>query len=270
MDFGEFAGQPDSQLDVVTGALLVARDAHPTLDVETERERVVSLARPLLGRGLESKTPVQQALALADLLFQREGFRGNVDDYYHPSNSYLNEVMASRRGIPISLSLIYCEVAQRLGIDARGVSFPGHFLVRIEGATPVFVDPFDRGALLDRRGITALWARIGGGASPLEEQWLEPAPARAILVRLLMNLRGAYAMRGDFPALLIVLDRSLELVPDSPPEIRDRGLVALKLGALEGARCDLERYLELERDAGDVAEVRRVVEELSKHKRPLN
>jgi regulator of sirC expression with transglutaminase-like and TPR domain len=270
VEFREFAQRPDAELDPVLGALLISRDAHPRLSVEAEREKLLSLAEPLRGRGLAGASNVAQALALADHIYGRLGFRGNVDEYYDPENSHLSCVVARRMGIPITLALVYCAIAGELGVPARGVGFPGHFLVRIEGDPPVFVDPFDSGCLLNRAGLAALWARIQGARSPVDPRWLEPAGPRAILVRVLMNLRGAHAARGDFPALLVALDRALELVPDSPQELRDRGLVSLRLGSKEAACSDLERYLVLAPEAGDVPEIRRLVADLAEMRSMLN
>src|SRR5262249_26257327 len=148
----------DERLDLLTGALLIARDAHPGLDLAAQRARFDELARPLAGRGLSELPPSVQARLLSDYLYVVCGFHGAKADYYNPPNSFLNQVLDRRTAIRITLAVVYIEVAQRVGVEARGVGFPGHFLVRLgtrpgdpaaDRNEPVIVDPFHQGRLLD-------------------------------------------------------------------------------------------------------------------------
>lgn len=261
MDFGAYASQPDERLDLLQGALLVARDEYPSLDLRAQTARVDELAAPLGDAGLAGKPVGDQIAALAEHLFERSGFRGNENDYYDPRNSFLNDVLDRRLGIPITLAILYVEVAARAGVAASGVGFPGHFLVRVESpAGPLIVDPFHGGGVLDDSALHELLGRAGGGQ--LDPGLVEPAPVRTVLVRMLMNLRSIYASRGDYPRLLVVIDRIVDLLPDAPRELRDRGLLSARLGAPEAAMDDLRHYVRLAPNAGDVAEVRRIIDQL--------
>jgi regulator of sirC expression with transglutaminase-like and TPR domain len=208
VEFREYARSSDEQLDLLTGALLIARDAHPGLDFAAQRGRVDELARPLQKRGLSGLPPTVQARVLSDYLYVVCGFHGAKGDYYDPRNSFVNEVLERRTGIPITLAVVYIEVARRVGVDALGVGFPGHFLVRLgvrpsdpsaERNEPVIVDPFHQGRLLNESALNQL-LRQAKVRAPLSAAMLEPAPTRHVVARMLMNLRGIYTQRGDGPA----------------------------------------------------------------------
>ncbi len=269
MDFADLAALPDDRIDVLTGALLIAKDEYPSLDLGCERRRVDELAASL-GR-LDGLDAADQANLLAEGLFGDGGFRGNADDYYDPRNSFLNAVMDRKLGIPISLSVVYVEVARRAGVRASGVGFPGHFLVRIETHTgePLMIDPFGGGRIVGRGTLEALIER-GPHVKPGLRALLSPTSPRVILSRMLANLKGIYASRGELSRLLVVTSRMLELCPDSASDLRDRGLVAMRLGSVRVAESDLTRYAELSPDASDIAEVRRMVEKLRDQERPTN
>lgn len=267
MDFGEYAAQPDDALDLLHGALLIAQDEYPSLDLCAQAGRIDALAAPLRDAGVGAMPIGDQVAAMAEQLFERYGLRGNDQDYYDPRNSFINDVLDRGLGIPITLAVIYTEVAARAGVTAHGVGFPGHFLARIEargGGEPLIVDPFYGGGVLDRSALGKLLEREGGGRA-FSDGLLEPAPARMVLVRMLMNLRSIYASRGDYPRLLVVLDRIVDLLPDAPRELRDRGLLSARLGAPEAAMDDLRHYVRLAPHAGDVAEVRRIIDQLEQH-----
>lgn len=257
-DFTGFAALPDERMDVLTGALLIAKDEYAGLDVDRERSRVDAMAAPL-GR-LEGMDPEEQAAALAAHLFSVLGFRGNADEYYDPRNSFMNDVLDRRLGIPISLSILYVDVARRAGVRASGVGFPGHFLVRIEreSGDPLIVDPFNAGRVLGRPTLESM---LPDGAR-LDRPALAAAKPRAILQRMLGNLKGIYATRGELSRLLVVLSRLLELDPNLVDDRRERGLVAMRLGSRDVAESDLRKYLEIAPHAGDAAEVRRILSRL--------
>jgi regulator of sirC expression with transglutaminase-like and TPR domain len=262
MDFSTLAELPDDRIDVLTGALLLAKDEYPALDVAHEMTRIDELAAPL-GR-LDGLIAADQATMLAERLFVECGFRGNENDYYDPKNSFLNSVLDRRLGIPITLSVLYTEVARRAGVPASGVGFPKHFLVRIEteSGEPLLVDPFGGGRVVGR-GTLESWLEQRSRSPRASRTALAPASPRAILVRLLGNLKGVYAARGELPRLLVVISRILELSPNSADDLRDRGFVAMRLGAPRVAEGDFRRYLDLRPEAGDVAEVRRLLTKLS-------
>lgn len=257
MDFRSFANQPDHALDLLEGALLVARDARPGLERAGVEQQIEELAAPLARRHLAALPPLAQARALADQLFVRAGFRGNTADYYDPKNSFLDEVLARRTGIPISLSVLYVEVARRAGVRANPVGFPGHFLASIDGrdGSRLLIDPFNGGGVRNEASLGDLLRRSG---STLEysEELVAPTPVRQVVSRMLMNLRGIYTMRGEYARLLVVFDRLIDLWPASVEELRDRGFLFARLGAPQAALADLEAYLERAPHAADAAEVR--------------
>ncbi len=266
MTFEQLAALSDERVDVAIGAALIARDSYATLDVGRLLGRFDDLAAPLAGGGLASLPPAAQADALSDYLYAQLGFRGNEQDYYDPKNSLLPDVLDRKLGIPITLALVYTEVARRVGVRARGVSFPGHFLVRVDAQgtddDPVAVDPFFGGRRLDTQALEKLLER---GAPPKKlplAEHLAPASPRTTLVRMLINLKWLYATRGDFARALLALDRIISLTPDSVPALRERGLLAARLGSVESARADLSRLLELVPQAPDASSIRQRLDEL--------
>jgi regulator of sirC expression with transglutaminase-like and TPR domain len=194
-------------------------------------------------------------------LYGTLGFHGNDKDYYDPRNSLINDVLERRLGIPISLAVVYCETARRLGVPARGVGFPGHFIVRIDrpyavGQEPLYVDPFFSGRSLDEAALNRMIARALGPDATLKPEHLAPATSRAILVRILTNLKAIYLQRGDHARAHLALDRIVTLAPNAANALKERGLVAAKLGATEAARADLARVLELDPSASDAGALR--------------
>jgi regulator of sirC expression with transglutaminase-like and TPR domain len=272
--FEQLAALPDECIDVATGAALIARDTHATLDVERTIARFDDMAAPLAARNLGALAPADQASAVSLYLYEQLGFRGNETEYYDPKNSLLPDVLDRRLGIPITLALVYCEVARRVGVRARGVSFPGHFLVRVDSPghedRPVAIDPFFGGRRLDDAGLQTLLKRAAPSQEVSLAEHLAPASARTILVRMLINLKWIHATRGDFARALLALDRIISLTPDSVPALRERGMLAARLGAVEAARADLSRLLELVPQAPDAVSIRQRLDELRAKRSVLN
>lgn len=264
--FEQLALLPEERIDVATGAALIARDAYAGLDLDRLSARFDEMAAPLIALGASSRSPEEQVQLVSSHLYEGLGFRGNEQDYYDPKNSLLPDVLDRRLGIPITLALVYCEVARRAGVRARGVSFPGHFLVRVDAAgredAPLAVDPFFGGRRLDEPGLQKLLERASPSQKLVVEEHLAPASAKTMLVRMLINLKWIYATRGDFARALLALDRIICLTPDSVPALRERGLLAVRLGAVEAARADLSRLLELVPQAPDASTIRKQLEEL--------
>jgi regulator of sirC expression with transglutaminase-like and TPR domain len=203
-----------SAFPLAEAALLVACEEYPELEVASYLARIEGMAERVRGRVEEGRSLRARVQALSGYLFGEEGFHGNNEDYYDPRNSFLNEVIDRRTGIPISLALVLTEICQRVGIEARGVSFPGHFLVRVDiDGDAVFIDPFD-GRLLDRRQIADLHQRATGEEGPIDPRVLGPASKRQVLARILNNLRNIYERAGDRERLLGVLARMQVLRPD--------------------------------------------------------
>jgi regulator of sirC expression with transglutaminase-like and TPR domain len=265
-----FAGVSDVELDLVEAAAAVARIEYPGVQADRIRAQFDELAAPLVRLSIARLPAAGQARALVDHLHGASGFRGNSESYFDPENSFINVVLERRLGIPITLALVYVEVARRCGVFARGVGFPGHFLVRVDDRhDSAVIDPFFGGEVLDRRGLASLLQRVAPRMT-LRDEMLDPVNARQFAARMLMNLRGIYAARGAAGRLLAVLDHLIDLIPDAADEVRDRGLLCARLGAPKLAAADLRRYLEALPHAGDVAEVRRAIERLESNEGTLH
>jgi len=271
--WNSLAGADDDTLPLLGTALLIARDEYPQLDADLYDTLLQSHAESLRAEieAIDS-WPLKMA-AINKRLFDELGYSGNSDAYYDPRNSYLNEVFERRLGNPISLAMVQIEVARRLGVPLDGVSFPGHFLVRLPVDDGVLVmDPFNRGRPLGADELRERAKPHLGGEIPDDTallQILNPASHRAILIRMLRNLHGVYAEADDWERAARSADRVLKLSPDQAEALRDRGLAYLKLGHRHGARHDLARYLQLNPDAEDGASLReRLVELHGSSERP--
>ncbi|WP_312316774.1 tetratricopeptide repeat protein [Stenotrophomonas sp.] len=256
----------DEALPLLPTALLIARDEYPDLDPAAYDALVQSHADHLR---TEVDTLDHFPLKIAAVnrhLFDELGYGGDHGEYYDPRNSYLNQVLDRRLGNPISLALVQMEVARRLGIPLDGVSFPGHFLVRLPVDDGMLVmDPFNGGRPLDVDELRERARSHLGGEVPDDQvlaQILDAAPARAILMRMLRNLHGVYAERGEWDRAARSADRLLKLAPEQDDALRDRGLAYLQLEHMAGARHDLGLYLKRNAHASDAQWVRDKLVEL--------
>jgi regulator of sirC expression with transglutaminase-like and TPR domain len=244
--FTELVSRQDEAIDLAEAALLIAAEAYPDLDVDAYLLRLQNLAeeaRPLVGAARSDDEGIAR---LNDFLFVLQGFTGNRDRYYDRRNSFLNEVLERRTGIPITLSLVYTEVGRRLGLPVHGVGFPGHFLVRCAGdEQDIIVDPFS-GAVLSRADCEERLRTAMGADARLEPHHLRAARPKEILVRMLNNLKFIELREKEFNAALACSQRILLLDPTNHHELRDRGLLYAQLDCYTAARADLERFLELE------------------------
>ncbi|MGI8560512.1 MAG: SirB1 family protein [Luteimonas sp.] len=265
-DWNSLARLDDESLPLLGSALLIARDEYPDLDPDLYDTLLQAHTAHLRGEidALEHWPLKMQAINR--LLFEELGYAGNHDEYYDPRNSYINEVFDRRLGNPISLALVQMEVARRLGVPLDGVSFPGHFLVRLPVDDGVLVmDPFNRGRPLDADELRQRARPHLGGDAPDDDalhQILHPASHRAILMRVLRNLHGVYSDAADWERAMRCADRILKLSPDDLDALRDRGMGYLELGHRHGARQDLGLYLQRNPRAPDAASVRESLIEL--------
>jgi regulator of sirC expression with transglutaminase-like and TPR domain len=206
-----------------------------------------------------------RVLSLNRYLFTQEGFRGNEADYYDPRNSFLNDVIDRKMGIPISLSALYMEVGRRGGIVVEGISFPGHFLVKAgDMQDQILVDPFHSGALLTADDCQRRLDRVYGGKVRLEASMLAAVGPRQMLARMLRNLKTIYLRAEDYVRALRALDLLLILEPASAEDLRDRGLVYAALDCYGAAAHDLERYLGLVPEAPEAAKIVTKIAELKR------
>jgi len=179
-------------------------------------------------------------------LFDELGFRGNTEDYYDPKNSCLNEVLTARKGIPITLSVVYMEIARRLGRPVAGIGLPGHFIVQYnDGLYSTFIDPFHGGRLLDFEDCFVLAREMAQVEIEPDRRWLAPVTKRDLLIRMVRNLSAAYSSRAQTEKAIEALDLLIQANPDSPEEYRQRGILETQAGRIIAAKQDLARYLEL-------------------------
>lgn len=268
-ELAQLLTRAEPTIDLGRAALLIARDHDAGCDVEAGLQSLDDLAAPLRS-SLRADTPVlEAALTLAAHLGARERFRGNLENYYDPANSFLHSVLERRLGIPITLSVVYMEVARRCGVAAHGVGMPGHFLTGLSGRVPepngttrtgiVMLDPFDGGRLLRPRAVAELYARVAGPGSSMTADVLRPVTRKSLLLRMLRNLKAVYTRSGDTRRALTALDRILLLAPNALAERRDRAMLLIDAGAINAAREDLETFLSGTSDTTLAAEARAVL-----------
>jgi regulator of sirC expression with transglutaminase-like and TPR domain len=287
--FSAFAALPDDRLRLDEGVLLVAEIAYPDLIHARVLRRLDVLAaevRAELGMAAGSTLPADSLgqreiaartlAALRDVLAGREGFHGNQDDYYEPRNSFLPDVLDRRTGLPIALSVVYIEVARRLGAPLVGVGLPAHFVAKwplpsAEGGD-LFVDAFS-GVVLDQGECRRLVVRalVTNSVPPaVDSRWFAPTGTRAIITRMLNNLKQVYLQTGDTTRALAVVDRLVQLRPDLPEELRDRGLLRLALGEVLLAAADLVAYGERAPQAPELRRLRKRLAAIGEVRAKLN
>ena len=250
--------QSDEHFPLLEAAVSLAQDEYPDLDVQQVLGDVDQLLARIKRRLPADASALQKLRLLNQFFFRDLNFGGNVNDYYDPDNSYLNAVLRTRRGIPITLAVLWLELAGGLGLNARGVAFPGHFMVKVNlPKGQVVIDPFSgqslsREELAERlepfrqRNVTADDFEVPIGL------YLKSSPPREIISRMLRNLKDIHKTQEDLPRLLAVMDRLIVLQPDGWTEYRDRALVWAAMGDEEHAVADLETYLTHAEDALDI------------------
>jgi regulator of sirC expression with transglutaminase-like and TPR domain len=258
---------PSLPLDRVL--LLIAKEEYPGVDIGRylgTLDHFADRARSLSPGGDDLLA------AMRTVIFIEGGFRGNGENYYDPRNSMLNEVIDRRLGIPITLSIIYMEVARRLESRVVGIGFPGHFLVRheIDPERSILIDPFDKGAIVRRADCERLLKSVSGQTAELEPWMLAPASPRSIVLRVLTNLKHAYMLQKDFVNAVRAIDRILIFDQERWADRRDRGLLYVELGFVGAAVNDLELYVEHASSGKDVDLIRRVLPSLKKKVSVLN
>ena len=256
--FREMVSRPPEQVDLAAAALLIALDEYPALNLSDYLKRIDVLAERTSAqlRFDAAARPMETIESINYQLFEIEGFRGNKEHYYDPRNSFLNDVLDRKTGIPITLSVLYIEVGRRIGLKIEGVGMPGHFIVKCKhNGVEIFVDAFGRGEILREEGCERKLTQLHGKDFQFNRSCLDAVNHTQILARMLNNLKAIYWNQQNYGKALGVIEKLLLINPTAAAEIRDRGFAHYQLNHLSPAIQDWSRYLELRPSAPDAAEV---------------
>jgi regulator of sirC expression with transglutaminase-like and TPR domain len=249
----------DEDVDLIRTALVIARTEYPSLDMESYAARIEELARRVAALAPDHDRGYILA-ALNQVLFEEVKLRGNREDYYDPRNSFLNDVLDRGLGIPITLSIVYMEVARRVGLPLSGVGMPGHFLLKHYGedGQETLIDCFNRGDVLSRQDCQSRLDEIYSGEMQLRPEFLHPISRRQILTRMLNNLKTVYLSTRNFRKALPIADLILLIHPHSPEDLKQRALLRYSMGLQRLAADDLDDYLKASPTASDADEIRQM------------
>ncbi|HXJ77856.1 MAG TPA: tetratricopeptide repeat protein [Candidatus Methylomirabilis sp.] len=255
-EFASEVSRPDADIDLARAALAIARSEYPDLDVDRYLTRLAALADQAMW-ARQTADPLGRLHRVREYLFEEQGFAGNVEDYFDPRNSYINDVLDRRLGIPITLSLVLIEVGRRVGLQMEGIGLPGHFVTGARvGGEHVLLDPFNGGAILTGEACGELVTRAIGRPVELTAEQFVPVTKRQFLTRVLNNLKGAYWRREEWRKVVAAIDRLLVLTPEAGGEWRDRGVAWTSLGEFGQGLADWERYLTRFPNAADHEKVK--------------
>ncbi len=262
--FQQEISQPDEQIDLALSALYIAQEEYPNLNAVKYLDVLDTMALAVKERLPSQNYPLKIIQAINSYLYGELKFGGNVTDYYDPLNSFLNAVIERQVGIPITLSLIYLEIAKRINFPMVGVGMPGHFLIRPQvGEMEIFVDPFNQGEVLFLDDCQARLVQVYGQPIAMQPEFLAKVSNRQFLARMLSNLKLIYLHSQQLEKALAAVERILLLFPQSAAEIRDRGLLYYQIGRWVSAVQDFETYLQEVPDAQDAPVIRRLLKQLN-------
>jgi len=258
--FVEMVNRPEPEIDLARAALLIAQEERSDLEPESYIDRLDEWGAQLRPQLVHAIAPEHFVSHLNRFLFGELEFRGVSDRHYKPCNSFLDYVMDHRVGIPVTLSVVYIEVARRIGFHVQGVGMPGHFLIKPGSRDSRFyIDPFHQGRILSEDDCERKIEEMYAGALPFQKSFLAPVGRRQILIRMLYNLKSIYVQRENYSKALSVVDKILCLVPEAPVELRDRGILHFRLGQVQEAIIDLQKYLLYSPKARDAAQIRQMI-----------
>ncbi len=259
-DLAALFAKQDFGADLTRAALLVARLEYPSLDIEASLQKLQALAETVAPKFEADRSPTHVVQTLNRFLFDQEGFQGNTEDYYDPRNSLLNDVIERKMGIPITLSVVYLDIARRLNLPFFGVGLPGHFVVKYDdGDELFFVDPFYGGEILDRPSCVERAFSVLGKPVSVDDIDFGAVTERAVIQRMLGNLRGIYTSGEQYRKAAQVLYLLSALDPSDTELHKQRALMHFQIRDLSRARRDFEQYLALSPEASDIDEVRKYV-----------
>jgi regulator of sirC expression with transglutaminase-like and TPR domain len=268
--FAELVACDDEHINLAEAALLIAAEEYPRIDVGLYLDRLDQFGDLAREEAADAQNTLDILTAINTTLFERLGFHGNRENYYDPRNSYLNDVIDRRTGIPITLTVVYIDVARRLGFPVKGVGMPFHFLAKHQSeGGDLFIDPFNSGRILGLAGCKELIRQMSDGKLELQSSHLEAVSNKQILTRMLSNLLGIYSA-SDYRRALSVIDRLLLINPESAAHMRDRGLLLAKVGDRKNAIAELERYLAQMPEAPDSDMIREQIRSIRRSQARLN
>jgi regulator of sirC expression with transglutaminase-like and TPR domain len=273
--FAEMVARNENDLELDRAALLIGAEEYPSLDLGNYLGRIDELAELAGSRDDRRADTASRVARLSDSLFGELGFRGNVENYFDARNSFLNDVIDRRVGIPITLSVLYIEIARRIGLKLFGVGMPGHFIVKFaDDEREILIDPFNGGRLLSEEKCREMISAIYGAGVKFHQAFLYAVTKKQILARMLQNLKGIYSRSGDHHKTLAAIERAMlihsQTGTDSANEIRDRGLVYSRMRRYVMALADLEEYLRLAPQAADAKEIEEQIKRLRQKLAQLN
>ncbi|MBD1890331.1 SirB1 family protein [Coleofasciculus sp. FACHB-SPT9] len=263
LSFYQEINQPDEQINLAKAALDIAQEEYPDLDPDEYLNALDTMAAEIQERLPAQRYPLRVIQTINQYLYDDLGFTGNNENYYDPRNSFLNDVIDRRTGIPIALALVYLEIARRIDFPMVGVGMPGHFLIRPQFEdVGIFVDAFHRGEILFEQDCRDRLAKIYQQSVQLQATFVEPVSSRRFLTRMLTNLKMIYLNRQELQKALATVERILLLFPDAPMELRDRGLLYFQMGRWSEASQDLNIYLAILPNAEDAGVIRQLLTQI--------
>ena len=263
LSFYQEINQPDEQINLAKAALDIAQEEYPDLDPDEYLNALDTMAAEVQERLPAQRYPLRVIQTINQYLYDDLGFTGNNENYYDPRNSFLNDVIDRRTGIPIALALVYLEIARRIDFPMVGVGMPGHFLIRPQFEdVGIFVDAFHRGEILFEQDCRDRLAKIYQQSVQLQATFVEPVSSRRFLTRMLTNLKMIYLNRQELQKALATVERILLLFPDAPMELRDRGLLYFQMGRWSEASQDLNIYLAMLPNAEDAGVIRQLLTQI--------
>ena len=269
--FQELVTLPDGAVPLAEAALLLACEEYPQLQVPPYLDKLDEIADFVRPRLRPGSSPLDTIEAINDVLFGLVGFRGNVDDYNDPRNSFFNDVLERRMGIPITLSAVYLEVARRVSFPIFGVGMPGHFLVKYGDRTQeYFLDPFNGGQILTREDCARRFSEMFGSDREFSDRMLDVVSPRQMLFRMLNNLKTIYLKAQAYEKSLAMVDMMLLADPEALEQYRDRGVLKVQLRRFSAAVRDFEHYAKVAPQAKDLPQVEEHLKELRRIRAMMN
>ena len=254
----------NKELTLDRTAFMIAKTLqYPSLNIDEQLQIMDSMAHDLKNFVNHKERPTEIINAMNEYLFEKQAFAGNAEDYYDPRNSYLNDVLARKTGIPLTLSVLYLELARRIRFNLCGVGFPGHFLIKYtDNDLEIVLDPFSKGRILEYEDYQVLLAQLYNGQVKFEKSFLNAVTNEQILIRMLRNLKDAFVYSYDYNKALMATDMILAINPDIAEEFRDRGLIFYYKQLYSNALSDLTKYLEMQPEAGDADNILEIIRDL--------